>query len=219
MRRTLPLLLALLCACEPESPLPEPRILSITPAEQTTRESKLVTVQLDMDPRFFVDYGAQSARLIDQPTLRIGSRTVNLEHYLGHGRFEGTVGEGLTPGTYDVRVTLPDGRESTLAQAYRVNPYVTFWFETVGPQVQDQPFTLTLHAAGPHAADYTGTVLLTLHKGSNMAPVFLRSGTFSGDILRQQLTIDSPGSHYTFSVKDEENIITYSNTFRVDPKT
>jgi hypothetical protein len=218
MRRVLPLLVALLCACEPESPLPEPRILSISPAEQTTRESKLVTVRLDRDPRFFVDYGAQFARLIDQPTLRIGSQTVNLERYLGHGQFEGTVGQGLTPGTYDVRVTLPDGRESTLAQAYRVKPYVTFWLETVGPQVEDQPFTLTIHAAGPHAADYTGTVLVTLHKGPNMAPTSFRSGAFSGGLLRQPITIDSPGSHYTFSVKDEENSTAYSNTFRVDPK-
>jgi hypothetical protein len=219
MRRVLPMLLALLCACEPDSPLPEPHILSITPAEQTTRESKLVTVQLDMDPRFFVDYGAQFARLIDQPTLQIGPQTVNLERYLGHGQFEGTVGQGLPPGTYDVRVTLPDGRESILAQAYRVKPSVIFWIETVGLQFEDQEFTLTIHAAGPHAADYTGTVLITLHRGPNLAPTSFQSDAFSGGILRQRIIIDSPGNNYTFSVKDEENIPVYSNTFRVDPKT
>jgi hypothetical protein len=217
MRRLLPLLLALLCACAPEAPLPEPRILSISPAEQTTRESKTLTVQLDMDPRFFVDYGAQSASLIDQPTLVIGSQTVNLERYLGHGQFEGTVNAGLTPGYYDVKVVLPDGRESTLAQAYRVKPYVTFWIETVPDQIHNQPFTLTIHAQGPNKAHYTGTVQITLYKSQNMAPSIFRSGAFSGGIRQEQITIDTPGN-YTFMVKDEETSDAYSNTFRVDPK-
>ena len=219
MRRLLPLLLALLCACAPEAPLPEPRILSISPAEQTSRESKTITVQLDMEPRFFVDYGAQSASLIDQPTLMIGSQTVNLERYLGHGQFEGTVDAGLPVGTYDVKVVLPDGRESTLAQGYRVKPYVTFWIETVPTQIQNQPFTLTIHAAGPNKANYTGTVQVTLFKGQNMAPSIFRSGAFSGGLRREQITIDMPGSNYTFMVKDEEKSDAYSNTFRVDPKS
>lgn len=217
MRRLLPLLLALLCACATEAPLPEPRILSISPTEQVSRESKTITVQLDMDPRFFVDYGAQSASLIDQPTLQIGGQTVNLD-YLGHGQFSGTVEQGLPVGTYDVKVVLPDGRESTLAQAYRVNPYVTFWIETVPTQTQNQPFTLTIHAAGPNKADYTGTVQVTLFKGQNMAPSIFRSGAFSGGLRREQITIDTPGSNYTFMVKDEEKSDAYSNTFRVDPK-
>jgi hypothetical protein len=218
MRRLLPLLLALLYACAPEAPLPEPRILSISPAEQTTRESKTITVQLDMEPRFFVDYGAQSASLIDQPTLVIGSQTVNLERYLGHGQFEGTVAAGLTPGTYDVKVMLPDERESTLAQAYRVKPYVTFWIETVPDQEPNKPFTLTIHAQGANKAHYTGTVQITLYKGQNMAPSIFRSGAFSGGIRQEQITIDTPGSNYTFMVKDEETSDAYSNTFRVNPK-
>jgi hypothetical protein len=218
MRRLLPLLLALLCACATEAPLPEPRILSISPTEQTSRESKTITVQLDMDPRFFVDYGSQSASLIDQPTLQIGGQTVNLE-YQGNGQFAGTVDAGLPVGTHDVKVLLPDGRESTLAQAYRVKPYVTFWIETVPTQLQNQPFTLTIHAAGPNAAGYTGTVQVTLYKGQNLAPSIFRSGAFSGGIRREQITIDAPGSNYTFMVKDEEKSDAYSNTFRVDAKT
>ena len=219
MKRLLSMLVALLCACESETPPEALHILSITPTEQTSAESKTISVQLDTEPRFFVDYGKRSARMLEQPTLRIGPRTVLLERYLGHGQFEGTVGSGLEVGVYDIQVSMGDGREATLAQAYRVKPSVGFWIESIGHQLQDQPFTITIHAAGPDAALFEGTVMVSLYKGQgNAAPTPFRSGPFSRGVRREQLTIDTPGGNFLVLVQDDEGNMAVSNAFRVDPK-
>jgi hypothetical protein len=222
MRKVLPtLLVALLCACEsdiPSSP-PELRILSITPSQQGATETTAVTVELDMDPRFLVDYSQQTALLLDQPTLRVGPQTVPLERYLGNGRFEGTVNPGLDVGTYDIRVSLPDGREATLPQAYQVRPSVGFWVEHIGAQVQDQPFTVTIHATGTDAERFEGTVPMSvLRVDGNDTSTHFQSGRFSGGIRQQQVTIDTPGDSFLIRVVDEEGNETFSNAFRVDPK-
>jgi hypothetical protein len=213
--RTVPLtlLVALLCACEPEKPSspPEFRIISVTPMQQSAAESKAITVELDMDPRFLVDYSTQTARLLDQPTLQVGPQTVPLERYLGNGRFEGTVNPGLDVGLYDLRVSLP--------QAYRVRPYVGFWIESIGDQIQDRPFTVTIHATGTDAEQFEGTVTMSILRfQGNATPTPFQSGPFSGGVRRQEVTIDTPGNSFLIHLEDEEGTETYSNAFRVDPK-
>ncbi|HEX8435562.1 hypothetical protein [Archangium sp.] len=221
MRKVLStLLVALLCACEPEKPSSpsELRILSIAPTQQSAAEAKTVTVELDLDPRFLVDYSAQTARLLDQPTLQVGSQTVPLERYLGEGRFEGTVPPGLGVGTHDIRVSLPDGREATLAQAWRVRPSVGFWVESIGPQIQDRPFIVTIHASGTDAEQFEGTVTLSILWLQGNAPsTRFQSGPFANGVRRQELEINTPGN-ILLRLEDEEGRETYSNAFRVDPK-
>jgi hypothetical protein len=217
----LTLLVALLCACESDKPSspPELRIVSITPTQQGAAESKTVTVELDLDPRFLVDYDTRTALLLDQPTLQVGSQTVALERYLGNGRFEGTVLPGLNVGTYDIRVSLPDGREATLPQAWRVRPSVGFWIESIGDQIQDQPFTVTIHATGTEAEQFEGTVSMSILRfQGNATSTRFQSGPFSGGLRREQITIDTPGNNFLILLEDEEGRETYSNAFRVDPK-
>jgi hypothetical protein len=222
MRKVLlTLLVALVCACEPEKPSTptELRILSIAPTQQNAAESKVVTVELDIDPRFLVDYGTQTAQLLDEPTLQVGAQTVPLARYLGNGRFEGTVNAGLDVGLHDIRVTLPDGREATLPQAYRVRPSVSFWIESIPDQVQDQPFTVTIHASGTYAEQFEGSVKMSVIRfQGNATTTAFQSGPFSGGIRREQLTIDTPGHNFLVHLEDEEGRETYSNAFRVDPK-
>lgn len=227
MRRVfLPMLVALVfaCACEPEPPavLPAPRILSISPQGQTSNEKKTVTVQLDVDPRFLVNYGERSVQQLDQPTLRIGSQTVPLDTYLGHGQYQGTVSPGLSEGTYDIQVTLPDGRTASLPQAYQVKEPLDFWLEEIPDQVQDQPFTVTIHAFGTDAELFTGTVAVNaIHSEfGNSTVLSTVCGPFSDGICRVRLTLDRPGNIYLIQVKDEDpnSNPDYSNAFRVAPK-
>ena len=221
MKKMLPVVLALLCACEPVAPpLQGPHILSISPTTQSSAQPQTVTVQLDTEPRFLVDYGRKSAQMIDQPTLQIGPQTVPLDTYLGHGQLQGTVASGLEVGRYDIRVSLGDGREATLPNAYEVKAGVAdFWLESIGPQVQDQPFTITIHTAGSGSEHFEGTVMVSIFNNNDGATLFsMQSGAFSAGMRQEQLTIDTPGDNYLVIISDGHGNRATSNAFRVDPK-
>ncbi|HEX5753513.1 MAG TPA: hypothetical protein VFZ09_45370 [Archangium sp.] len=220
MSKLLPLLLPLLCACETvvTPPAGAFQILDVSPREQVTNESKSITVQLDVEPRFHVDYGEQQVKMIDQPVLEIGSQVVPLDTYLGHGQFQGQVKPGLQVGVYAIRVKMGDGREATLPDAYEVKPSVGFWIESIGDQYINEPFTITLHAAGPDAATYGGTVRVSLYKGGASTHTF-QSNPFSAGLCQQEITIDTPGNNYLIVVEDAQSNGATSNAFRVLTKT
>lgn len=221
MNKLLPLLLPLLWACEtPVTPPPEAfQILDISPREQVSNETKSVTVRLDVEPRFHVNYGEKQVRMIEEPVLELGSEpgsktVVPLDTYLGHGQFQGQVGSGLPEGRYEIRVKLGDGREATLPNAYEVKPPVGFWVENIGDQYINEPFTVILHAGGPNAELFEGTVQVSLYKGSASTFSF-PSGPFTAGVHQQQLTIDTPGSNYLIVLQDDQNNTATSNAFRV----
>lgn len=221
MRKLLPILLAWLCACETESALQPPQILSIEPNEQRSDAQQLVRVELDTEPRFFVDYGKKSVQQLDQPVLQIGSQTVRLDTYLGHGLFEGTVLPGLEPGRYDIKVTLGDGREATRSDAYVVigaeKQQLGYWIEHVDPQVPGQDFTVTIHVDGTDAELYSGTILLSTYNiNSNQTTFIRRSGAFSGGKREERLRIDTSGDKYLIVVQDDAGNGATSNDFLVD---
>lgn len=216
-------LLVVLGACEPPAPppLPAPNILSIVPAEQSTSYPQLVTVRLDADPQFLVNYGEGSARLLAEPVLWVGEQQVALGTYLGHGQFQGTVPAGLEARRYDIRVSLGDGREASLPEAYTVKtslPVVGYWIESIGPQVQEQPFSVIIHVAGPDAKSFVGPVTLRLYRGSTVVTT-QRTGTFSNSVCQVQLSIAAPGDNYLIAVEDDEGTGATSNAFRVDPRS
>jgi hypothetical protein len=216
MNKLLPLLLTLLCACETvvTPPAEAFQILGITPREQVTNESKSITVQLDVEPRFHVDYGQQQVRMLEEPELEIGTQVVPLDTYLGHGQFQGQVKPGLEVGVYSIKVKMGDGREAILPEAYEVKPSVGFWIESIGDQYINEPFTITLHAAGPDADHFEGSVRVSLYKGGASTHTF-QSNTFSAGLCQQELTIDTPGNNYLIVVEDEQNNGATSNAFRV----
>ncbi|AKJ03699.1 hypothetical protein ATI61_11950 [Archangium gephyra] len=219
MNKLLPLLLPLLCACETvvTPPAEAFQILDVTPREQVTNESKSITVQLDVEPRFHVNYGEQEVRMIDEPVLELGPQVVPLDTYLGHGQFQGRVGPGLQVGRYAVRVKMGDGREATLPDAYEVKPSVGFWIESIGDQYVNEPFTITLHAAGPDADGFEGMVRVSLYKGGASTHTY-QSNPFSAGICQQEITIDTPGNNYLIVVEDDQNNSATSNAFRVISK-
>ncbi|QRK06521.1 hypothetical protein JQX13_41570 [Archangium violaceum] len=223
MRKFLPLLLVLLCACTSEPPaLAEPHILSITPAEQFFTESQRVTVQLDTDPRFLVNYSDKSVQMLEQPMLEIGWLSVKLDAYLGHGRFQGTVTPGLTVGRYSIRVTLGDGREATLSDAYEIKeggtpPWISYWIESVGDQIQGQPFIVTIHAESSKADSFAGPATIIIYRGGEIIDS-VSSGTFSGGVLLQELTINEYGEDFVLVIEDEQGNRATSNAFLVSKK-
>ncbi|WNG37041.1 hypothetical protein F0U61_27710 [Archangium violaceum] len=222
MRKLLPLLLVVLCACSSEPPaLAAPRILSITPAEQRSTESQRVTVELDTDPRFLVNYGDKSVQMLEQPVLEIGWQAVKLESYLGHGRFQGTVIPGLGVGRYSIRVTLGDGREATLPDAYEIKdgmgPWLGYWIESIGAQIQDQPFTVIIHVEGTEADSFTGPITINIYRGGERINT-LTSGTFSERVLLQEITINESGEDFVVSIQDNDGNSATSNAFTVGKK-
>ncbi len=225
MSRLLPLLL-LLCACETDV-TPQPKvfhILEIMPPKQVSNEDKTVTVRLNVEPRFLVDYGEQQVRMLDEPVLEIRSqtepleqRTVPLDTYLGHGQFRGRVDAGLPAGLYDLRVKLGDGRETSLAGGYEVRPAVGFWVEEIArQQFVNEPITITLHAGGEDAELFEGTVEVSLYaNGATPTSTFV-SGPFTAGVRQEQLTIDTPGERYLIVVQDkQQNNRATSNDFNV----
>ncbi|WP_375773704.1 hypothetical protein NR798_23495 [Archangium gephyra] len=215
------LLLLLLCACETPMTQPEPfQILDITPSVQVANDAKSVTVRLDVEPRFHVDYGDQEVRILEEPVLEIGSETlVPMATYLGHGRFQGQVAPGLPPGRYPIRVKLGDGREATLADAYEIKPAVGFWVEQIGDQKTGEPFTVVLHAGDPYGEFFEGTVQVSVYIGNTNANLFsFVSGPFTAGVRAQELTVDTPGNNYLIVVQDVLGNTATSNAFRVFPK-
>lgn len=222
MRMLLPLLLALLCACQTGPSLEAPQILSISPTGQLSSEQQVVIVELDTEPRFFVDYGKKTAQLLEQPMLQIGPQTVRLDTYLGLGHYQGTVAPGLEAGRYDIKVTLGDGREAMLADAYEVKteaekPRLGYWIESIGPQLSGQDFTVTIHVDGTNAELYAGTVLVSMYNiNSNQTTFIRRSGAFSGGVRQEHIRIDTVGDDYLILVEDDAGHGASSNRFRVD---
>jgi len=173
-------------------------------------------VKLDVEPRFHVDYGEKAVRMIEEPVLEIGSQTVPLDTYLGHGQFQGQVGPGLAVGRYEIRVKLEEGREATLPDAYEVKPSVGFWIGTIGDQYLNEPFTITLHAAGSDAEHFEGTVQVSLYDSNLDTTLFsLPSGPFAAGLCQQEIKIDTPGDNYLIVLKDDQNNGATSNKFRV----
>lgn len=219
-KQFLPVLLAALCACGTEPTPAAPRIVSISPIEQLSSEPQDVIVELDTDPRFFVDYGKKSVQMLDQPVLQIGPRTVRLDTYLGRGQFQGTMLPGLAAGVYDIKVTLGDEREAVLSHAYEVvsseSQQFSYWMDSIGPQVPGQDFTITIHVDGTNAELYRASVLVSTYNiNTQEISSTRRSGAFSSGMRQEHVRIDTSGE-YLIVLEDVTGRKTYSNKFLVD---
>lgn len=230
-KRLLCLVLAtVLSACEPTSPPLEPfQILDVTPLTQKTNESKTVRVQLDTDPAFLVDYGEPAARMVGQPHMVIGPRTILLT-YLGHGLFEGYV-EPLVAGNYTVGVNLGDGREATFATPYVVTPepppgppkpWATYEFARIDPQVEGQPFTVTItvtvHGQVAGEPPYQGSATLSVYTGGEEIFRIAVDHVTAGKIPIE-VTINQSGDDFVAKIEDAEEEQAFSNAFPVAPKS
>ncbi len=223
MRRASLLLTLWVCACGTETP-PKLKIRSLLPMEQSTADWQTLTLELEEAPPLLLDYGLSSAELGELPTLEIGPRSLTPTRYLGHGRYEALMEPGMAVGLYDVRVRTADGREAELSQSYRVKPAINgYWIDTIPDQLQDAPFTITIHVEGPDALVFDGSVTVSLNKGQLIAPgntstSSFRTGPFSEGVRQEVVTIDTPANNLRILVVDDEGTSTSSNEFRVAPR-
>ncbi|EPX56645.1 hypothetical protein D187_007987 [Cystobacter fuscus DSM 2262] len=227
-KRFILVLATVLSACEPTSPpLQAFHILDVAPLTQKTNESKHVRVQLDTDPAFLVDYGEPAARMVGQPRMVIGPRTIPLT-YLGHGLFEGYV-EPLAPSNYIVGVNLGDGREATFATPYVVTAVeepelpvarATYDFARIDPQVQGRPFTVTItvnvHGQVEGAPPYQGAATLTVHTGGE--EIFRASvEPVTAGKIPIEVIINRSGDDFVAKIEDATGEQAFSNAFPVAP--
>ncbi len=227
-KRLILVLATVLSACEPTSPPLQPfNILDVAPLTQKANESQRVRVQLDTDPAFLVDYGKPAARMVGQPQMVIGPHIIPLT-YLGHGLFEGDV-KPLTAGNYFVGVKLGDGREATFAMPYVVTEVeepelpvarATYDFEEIAPQVQGQPFTVTIivtvHGQVEDAPPYQGAATLTVHTGGE--EIFRASvEPVTAGRLPIEVIINRSGDDFVAKIEDATGEQAYSKQFPVAP--
>ncbi|MCY1023129.1 hypothetical protein [Pyxidicoccus sp. MSG2] len=127
-RATALLVAALFYACDSSTSLPAPDILSVTPNQVAVpREVPVelrspVRVSLDAVIPVRVDYGEEQVRT-DAARVWIGSEEAAVQWVEQDGTLTVGVPEVLDMGSYDVRVALSDGRESTRSSVLRLIPW------------------------------------------------------------------------------------------------
>jgi hypothetical protein len=127
-RVTALLVAALLSACDSSTSLPTPDILSVTPNQVAVpREVPVelrspVRVSLDAVIPVRVDYGEEQVRT-DAARVWIGSEEALVQWVEQDGTLTVAVPEALDTGSYDVRVALSDGRESTRSSVLTLIPW------------------------------------------------------------------------------------------------
>jgi hypothetical protein len=176
------------------STAPPPLIQAVSPSQAPANVSTPISVQLEPSFPVTFDYGKRTVALNTQLTLRLGEREVAVEGVEAQ-RLTAVAPASLPPGTYEVRVTLADGREGVLPQGFTVTPApeAAFTFDPIAEQVVGQPFSVTIRARGQDARRFEGTVTLESGKGRLLPRT---SGRFTEGVRTEQLTIDLPGLNW-----------------------
>jgi len=208
-----------LCACSSSEP-PASAIVSISPQRISTSECVLLSVELDGALPVKLDYGRDSAQLVELVQLGIGGRELPVGSIENQGqRLVTHLFAGLPVGTHDVRVSLTDGQQLVLPGALEVTGPLaleTFQIDPIGPQVRHEPFMVTIRAVGQDAQRFQGRVLLRSNKGK-LEPEW--SGPFVQGVLMQQVTIDATGgNNVLIEMVDCMGRTVSSNEFRLDSR-
>jgi hypothetical protein len=244
MTRAALLATLLLCACGGGASLPAPEILSISPNRITVprgtpaAERRSIVISLDAVIAVRVDYGRERVST-EAVRVWIGAEEAPLEGLEADGTLTVTVPGSLDEGTYDVRVSLADGREAVRPSALTVVPVGSqeggdagtpmvvrpedpmrrgditgFLIESLGEQRRGVPFRVTIRAVGPRAAHFRDDVTLALNRDDDeVSPS--RLGPFVGGVCEQLVTVDAHGGNVKLTVTDAFGAQGTSNGFKV----
>jgi hypothetical protein len=202
--------LVLLLGCQD---WPEPVIRSVSPSEMRASETTALTLDAELVLPTTVDYSKGTLVVDTRVSVRIGTLEVPTLAVSPEG-VSTRVPSLLAPGSYDVKVTLGDGRtavrpggltvvEGEWPEGYSIDP--------IGPQRRLVPFTLTVRATGAHAATFRGNVRLETGAGGSIGPRV--SEPFVDGVLTQQVVINSVQSDVVILVTDVAGHEGASNTF------
>ncbi|MCY1078163.1 hypothetical protein [Archangium lansingense] len=203
--------LVLLMACQD---WPEPVIHSVSPSEMRASEATALALDAELILPATVDYNEGTIEVDTQVSVRIGPLDVPTLAVSPEGVISTRVPSMLAPGSYDVKVTLGDGRtavrtggltvvEGEWPESYSIDP--------IGPQRRLVPFTVTVRATGANAAAFRGNVRLETGAGSTVGPRV--SEPFVDGVLTQQVVVDSVQSDMAIRVTDIAGHVGTSNTF------
>jgi hypothetical protein len=201
----------LLLACQE---WPEPVIRSVSPSEMRASEATALTLDSELILPATVDYSKGTVEVDTRVSVRIGTLEVPTLAVSPEGVISTRVPSLLAPGSYDVKVTLGDGRtavrpggltvvEGEWPEGYTIDP--------IGPQQRLVPFTLTVRATGAGAAAFRGNVRLETGVGSSVGPRV--SEPFVDGVLTQQVVVDSTQADMAIRITDIAGHVVTSNTF------
>ncbi|PTL82010.1 hypothetical protein [Vitiosangium sp. GDMCC 1.1324] len=203
--------LVLLAACQD---WPEPVIRSVSPSEMRASEATVLDLDAELPLPTVVDYSKGTLEVDTRVSVSIGTLEVPTLAVSPEGVISTRVPSILTPGRYDVKVTLGDGRtavrpggltvvEGEWPEGYSIDP--------IGPQRRLEPFTVTVRATGANAAAFRGNVRLETGAGGTIGPRV--SEPFVDGVLTQQVVVDSVQSNVAIRVTDLAGHTGTSNTF------
>ena len=186
----IPCLLAGIClaGCSGAT-LPEPRVVSVSPAERPASSSGPVTVTLDAVLPTLADHGLNTVTVDDRLTLKIGPRPFGPSHWADAGVITDFLPSVLPEGSYDVTVELGDERLTTATGAFRVTAGdwpVGYTIDMIGGQRSGTPFGVTIRAQGAPDGGYGGTVNLAV-PGARVSPGI--SGPFAAGVRVEVITV------------------------------
>jgi hypothetical protein len=192
---------------------PEPVIHSVSPPEMRASEATALVLDAELVLPAAVDYREGTLEVDTRVSVRIGTLEVPTLSVSPEG-ISTRVPSLLAPGSYDVKVTLGDGRtavrpggltvvEGEWPEGYSIDP--------IGPQQRLVPFTLTVRATGANAAAFRGNVRLDTGVGGAIGPRV--SEPFVDGVLTQQVVVDSTQSNVIIRVTDIAGHVGTSNTF------
>lgn len=192
---------------------PEPVIRSVTPAEMRSSEATALALDTELVLPTTVDYGTGTLEVDTRVSVRIGTLEVPTLAVTPEG-VSTRVPSVLAPGSYDVKVTLGDGRtavrlggltvvEGEWPEGYSIDP--------IGSQRRLVPFTVTVRATGASASAFRGNVSLETGAGATIGPRV--SEPFVDGVLTQQVVINSIQSDVIIRVTDIAGHVGTSNTF------
>jgi hypothetical protein len=176
--------------------LPPVSIQSVSPQDMVASQPTQVSVQVDAELAFQVDYGQGALTPDSEMQVFIGPQPLGSGTYPPQGLVEGTLPTVIPKGTYNVTVKMGDGRTAVLPNAFSVDggswPF-GYGIETIADQHSGVPFSVTVHAFGPGPRDpnFNGNVLLRILGDGNVTPTV--SDAFSGGVLTQNVTVTGTG--------------------------
>lgn len=205
--------LVLLASCQD---WPELVIHSVSPPEMRASEATALEIDAELPLPTKVDYAKGTLEVDTRVSVSIGTLEVPTLAIAHGGVISTRVPSVLAPGSYDVKVTLGDGRtavrpggltvvEGEWPEGYSIDP--------IAPQQRLVPFTLTVRATGANAAAFRGNVRLETGAGSSIGPRV--SEPFVDGVLTQQVVVDSIQSSVIIRVTDVAGHVGTSNTFTV----
>ncbi|HEX8433684.1 hypothetical protein [Archangium sp.] len=195
---------------------PDPEIRAVSPSRMLASEYTPIELSADLPLPATVDYEQGTIDVSTAVKVEIGSLELATPTFTRKGVLATQVPTLFVPGSYDVRITLSDGRVATAPSAFTVTDGQwpdTYAIDPIGAQAPFVPFTITVRAQGPNAASFHGNVRFESGPGVNFGPKV--SEPFVNGVLTQRVVFATSASSAVIVVTDVAGHRVSSNVFQL----